>query len=182
MSYPVVIYNEEHNINDEFGPADAQKLRNCCALVHTQLESREMDEPDNTDPVRIPLILIEYTVADYKAAMDYLKRKNFAPEEYGKCISAEMTKNVQDSEDANLVGAETGFEGMKSVRSLLKCASYLQITSLMTLCYLKVASCIYIDTNESGAVDKVKQAFNIDGNYTIETETNLKTKYPFLNE
>ena len=46
--------------------------------------------------------------------------------------------------------------------------------------YIRVGSEVFINTNESGAVTKMMQKFNIQSTYTIHTEQELKNKYPFL--
>ena len=52
--------------------------------------------------------------------------------------------------------------------------------NLKHLCYFYIGCKIFIDTNEPGALEKIKKEYGIESDYSINVEMDLKKQYPFL--
>lgn len=114
MSVGVILYNDEHGINDQFSATDAQKLRNCCKLVENILEEREMNDGGNSEAIKIAIYMDRFGPQEYILAMNYIKHHNYDLPTYGKCISSNMENNVKDPEDVKLV-CQNGYEGINGI-------------------------------------------------------------------
>jgi hypothetical protein len=162
-----------------FTADEVRLLRECSLIVGQQLDERESLDPDNTDDLEIPLEggpSQQFKVEHVDKAVDYLRHHNFKPPTYGKVISGDLSKNASDPYDVYLVGSYQ----IVGIRPLHACAEFLQIESLSKLCLIRVGTEVYIDTNESGAVQKIMSKLKITQVYTVQTEVELKGKYPFL--
>jgi purine nucleoside phosphorylase len=57
----------------------------------------------------------------------------------------------------------------------------LGIKSLANVCYVKIGTEIFINTNKVGSLNAIKEKYGIVGDYTIQVEVDLKKQYPFMN-
>ena len=180
MNLTIQITVEGDSIEDHctlnFDPIKAQKLKECSELVGHMYDERYELDPDNTEPIQIHICGQGFGGNDLKTAINYLEHYDYIPPVYGKIISNELRKNCQDEYDTKLAHSYN-FDTIKRLHS---CASYFQISSQTKLCYIRIGCEFYINTNESGAVQKMMDKFGIMEAYTIQTETELKNQYPFL--
>ena len=150
-----------------FSADKAAKLKNCSDLIAMLLDERMDIDPDNDEPIEISIDSgIGFSSEEVTKAFKYLEHYNFEPPEYGKIISQEIKRNCKDEYDAGLIDSYD----LATIKQLHNCAGYFQIKSLLKLCYIKIGCEVYMDTNQSGAVQKMMEKFNINETYTIHTE------------
>lgn len=166
----------EESVNLSFPANVAQQLKPCSDLIAQMLDEREELDPENEEPIQILVSGQQFSGKEVEVAFNYLKHYNYTPPEYGKIISNVIKKNCRDDYDTALA-MEYNLGNIKNLHSV---ASFFQIRSLARLCYIRIGIEVYMNTNESGAVGKMCDKFGITEPYTITTEQNLKSQYPFL--
>ena len=180
MTVPLEIQVEGDDISEAlniaFDPSKAMKLKPCSDLVGHLLDEREELDPDNEEPIQILVSGQQFGANEVRTAFDYLEYYGYNPPDYGKIISNDLRKNCKDDYDTKLISNYN----LDTIKRLHSCASFFQIRSLTRLCYIRIGCEVYMNTNESGAVQKMMDKFSIMETYTIHTEQSLKNQYPFL--
>ena len=156
---------EESYVLDIEGSKTA-KLKACSELVNQLLEEREELDPDNDEPIQILISGQGFTANEVKIAFAYMEHYDFNCPDYGKIISNDIRKNCHGDYDANLASSYN----LENIKILHQCASFFQIKSLVRLCYIRIGVEVFMNTNESGAVQKMMDKFGIAQAYTIHTE------------
>ena len=133
----------------EFDSHQAADLKGCSELIKIQIEEREELDPDNEEPIEIEIFSNDlFQESHVEECFEYLRKNGYKPPEYGKVISGTIEKNIEDDAGKDLAAKYD----MITIKPLGSAAQYLQIKSLMRLCLIRVATEVYIDTNQSGAV------------------------------
>jgi hypothetical protein len=177
---PVQIQVEGDTIDQSYvmdidGPK-SYKLKKCSELVSQLLDEREELDPDNEEPIQILVSGQGFAANEIKIAFAYMEHYDFNLPDYGKIISTDIRKNCHDEYDATLANSYN----LENIKILHSCATFFQIRSLTRLCYIRIGCEVFMNTNESGAVQKMMDKFKIEHAYTIHTEQSLKNQYPFL--
>ena len=161
-----------------FSGDECEKLKSCSHMVKDRAEEVTESDPDTTEDIEIPITDDRFKPAQVDECIKYLKSHSYNPPIYGKVISNQIEKNIEDEAGRTQVSAYDRI----TVAKLLSCADFLQIPSIITLCLFRVAIEIFIDTNQAGAVNNMMEKFNITATYTVQTEVDLKAKFPFLSQ
>lgn len=91
-------------------------------------------------------------------------------------ISNKLEDHLEDPYDIELVKKYNPM----NIKTLHAAANYLGIKSLVHLCFIRIGTEIFINTNTNGSIKAIKQKFGVEGDYTIQVELDLKKKYPFM--
>ena len=160
-----------------FSGDDLERIKSCSKLVKEIVEEAQELEPDREEDIELLIDSQKFKPAQIQESLEYLKSHNYNPPEYGKVISNQLEKNIEDEAGRLLVSKYDRI----TVSELLGCADYLQISSIEKLCLFRVAVEVFIDTNQPGAVNSMMEKFDIKSTYSVQTEIDLKKNYTFLN-
>merc|ERR1712003_287813 len=79
-----------------FSGDELEKVMSCAKLIQEVVEETQEFDPDREEDIELLIDSEKFKPAQVQQCLDYLRAHNYSPPEYGKIISNQLDKNIED--------------------------------------------------------------------------------------